>query len=320
MLRLEHRWVWDFWLAQTRGAFHVFYLQAPKTLGHEALRHKNASIGHAVSEDLISWTVLRDAIGPGPAEEWDDLATWTGSVVEHDGSWYMLYTGVSTVDGGLVQKIGLATSPDLVIWTKHYANPVMVADTRWYEELDPTAWGEQAWRDPWLVRDPDGRGFHALITARAAQGPVDGRGVIGHATSDDLVSWTVQPPLSEPGEFGHLEVPQVEVVDGAAVFIFSVAANDVSKRRRLRQTVATATYICPGRSLLGPFDLTAAQPVAAPHLYAGRLVRRRDGSWVMLGFVDTDAEGRFVGEIGDPIPVGQLGVPGFGPGADRRDR
>jgi beta-fructofuranosidase len=248
------------------------------------------------------------------------LATWTGSVVEHDGSWYMLYTGVSSVDGGLVEKIGLATSPDLVIWTKHYANPVMVADTRWYEELDPTAWREQAWRDPWLVRDPDGRGFHALITARAAQGPVDGRGVIGHATSDDLVSWTVQPPLSEPGEFGHLEVPQVEVVDGAAVFIFSVAANDVSKRRRLRQTVATATYICPGRSLLGPFDLTAAQPVAAPHLYAGRLVRRRDGSWIMLRFVDTDAEGRFVGEIGDPIPVRQLGVPGFGPGADRRDR
>ena len=33
----------------------------------------------------------------------------------------------------------------------------------------------------------------------------------------------------------------------------------------------------------------------------------------MLGFVDTDAEGRFVGEIADPIPVRQLGVPGFGP-------
>jgi len=130
MLRLEDRWVWDFWLAQTRGAFHVFYLQAPKTLGHEALRHKNASIGHAVSEDLISWTVLRDAIGPGPPEEWDDLATWTGSVVEHDGSWYMLYTGVSSADGGLVQNFGLATPPDLFICTKHYAYPFTLADTR----------------------------------------------------------------------------------------------------------------------------------------------------------------------------------------------
>jgi len=312
MLRLEDRWVWDFWLAQTRSAFHIFYLQAPKALGDDALRHRNASIGHAVSGDLISWSVLPDAIGPGPAKAWDDLATWTGSVVEHDGTWYMLYTGISSVDGGVVQRIGLATSSDLVTWTKHPANPVMVADTRWYEELDPTAWREQAWRDPWLVRDPDGRGFHAIITARAAHGPVDGRGVIGHATSDDLVSWTVQPPLSEPGEFGHLEVPQVEVVDGAAVFIFSVAANDVSKRRRRRLAVATATYVCAGRSVLGPFDLSAAQPVAVAHLYSGRLVRRRDGSWVMLGFVDTDADGRFVGEIGDPIPVGQLGVPGFG--------
>ena len=53
---------------------------------------------------------------PGPAQGWDDLATWTGSVIEHDGSWHMLYTGVSTVERGLVQRIGLATSTDLVTW------------------------------------------------------------------------------------------------------------------------------------------------------------------------------------------------------------
>jgi beta-fructofuranosidase len=121
----------------------------------------------------------------------------------------------------------------------------------------------------------------------------------------------VQPPLSEPGDFGHLEVPQVEIVDGAAVLIFSIAARDVSKRRRSRQAVATATYVCAGRSLLGPFDLAMAQPVTVPHLYSGRLVRRRDGSWVMLAFVATEEDGGFVGEIGDPIPLAKLGVTGF---------
>jgi len=315
MLRLEDRWIWDFWIAQAENSYHIFYLQAPKALGDPALRHKTATIGHALSSDLISWTVLEDALGPGSAGSWDDLATWTGSVVDHDGLWYMLYTGVSTVEKGLIQRIGLATSPDLLIWSKHPANPVIVADRRWYEELDQTAWREQVWRDPWVARDPSRGLFHALITARAAHGPADGRGVLGHATSEDLVSWTVQQPLSEPGEFGHLEVPQVEIVDGAPVLLFSIAARDMSKRRRGRGPVATATYLCSGRSLLGPFDLAAAQPVLVPHLYSGRLVHRRDGSWVMLGFVDTDADGGFVGEIGDPIPIAELGVAGFSFGA-----
>ena len=44
------------------------------------------------------------------------------------------------------------------------------------------------------------------------QDRLDIRGVIGHAWSPDLVSWEVRAPLSEPGEFGHLEVPQVEIV------------------------------------------------------------------------------------------------------------
>ena len=308
MLRLEDRWVWDFWLAEAESTHHIFYLQAPKALGDPDLRHTNATVGHAVSGDLTAWTVLPDALGPGPAGTWDDIATWTGSVVEGDGSWHMLYTGISSADGGRVQRIGLATSSDLVTWIKHPANPVLVADTRWYEELDRTAWHEQAWRDPWVFRDAGGEGFHALITARSAYGPPDGRGVIGHATSDDLVSWTVQSPLSEPGEFGHLEVPQVEVVDGSAVLMFSVGDQHVSRRRRSSQAAATATYICPAPSLLGPFDLAAARPVAIPHLYSGRLVERREGSWVMLAFVDTLADGRFVGEITDPIPIGQLGI------------
>jgi beta-fructofuranosidase len=222
--------------------------------------------------------------------------------------WHMLYTGVSSVEDGLIQRIGLATSTDLISWTKHPANPVMVADTRWYEGLDPTAWREHAWRDPWVMRDPDGEGFHALITARASAGRPDERGVIGHATSDDLVSWTVLPPLSEPGEFGHLEVPQTEVVDGVPMLVFSVGAADVSEQRRRHREVSSATYVAPTGSLLGPFDPTRARPVTIPHLYSGRLVRQHDGSWVMLGFLDGDGPAGFLGEIGDPIAFGHLGL------------
>jgi len=308
MLRLADRWIWDFWIASTSSAYHMFYLQAPRAIGDPALRHQAATIGHASSSDLVTWTVLPDALGPGSPGSWDDLATWTGSVVEHDGTWYMLYTGVSSADRGLIQRIGLATSPDLLAWSKHPANPVIIADRRWYERFDQTAWREQAWRDPWVVRVLDRPRFHALITARVAHGPADGRGVLGHAISEDLVTWDVQPPLSNPGEFGHLEVPQVEIVDGAPVLVFSIAAADVSQRRRSRGPIATATYVCAGRSLLGPFDLAGAQPVSIPHLYSGRLVHRHDGSWVMMAFVNADQDGEFVGEIGDPHPISDLGM------------
>ena len=45
--------------------------------------------------------VLPDAIGPGAEGQWDDLATWTGSVVPHQERWYMLYTGNEPRGGGL---------------------------------------------------------------------------------------------------------------------------------------------------------------------------------------------------------------------------
>jgi hypothetical protein len=32
-------------------------------------------------------------------------------------------------------------------------------------------------------------------------------------------------------------------------------------------------------------------------------VRRRDGSWALLGFVNLAADGSFVGAISDPVPV-----------------
>jgi beta-fructofuranosidase len=310
MLRLQDRWVWDLWLARTPGDYHMFFLQAPRILGDPELRHMNASVGHAVSADLSSWTILPDALVPGPSA-WDDLAIWTGSVIERDGLWYMFYTGVSSADGGRVQRIGLATSSDLTTWTKHPANPMMAADSRWYEVLDPMARHGYVWRDPWAIRDPNGVGFHALIAARTLSGPADARGVIGHATSDDLISWVIAPPLSEPSVFAIVEVPQVELVNGVTVLVFSVRATDISEGHPSRSG-PNATYVCPTPALLGPFDPAAAKAVIVPSLYSGRLAQQRDGSWVMLGFLDIDGDGRFVGEIADPIPVESLGIAGIG--------
>ncbi|MFN8619788.1 MAG: family 43 glycosylhydrolase [Chloroflexota bacterium] len=307
MLRPADRWAWDHWLVDDGSSYHLFFLQAPRSLGDPDLRHMNATVGHAVSTDLVDWTEVGTALRPGPAGGWDDRAIWTGSIVGHEGTWYGFYTACNDADRGLVQRIGLAVSSDLVTWTRVGEGPRMATDPRWYERLDLTAWHDEAFRDPWVFRDPEGNGWHALITARAKDGgTADSRGVVGHAWSPDLLSWEVRPPLSAPHEFGQLEVCQVvELVPGRWVLVFNVGARELSQARRERTgETRSGTYLCPAAGPLGPFDLDRARLVS--ELYAGRLVRRRDGSWALMGFLPNDPDGTFPGVISDPVPLAEL--------------
>ena len=196
MLHLADSWVWDFWLADDGERYHIFFLYAPRSLPSPNDRHFSAKVGHAVSSDLRAWERVADASGPDDPPAFDDLATWTGSVVRGDDDrWYMFYTGASNAEDGLVQRIGLAVSADLFSWER--AGPVLATDDRWYETLDQEVWPDQAWRDPWVLRDPDGRGWHMLLTARSKQRSPDNRGVIGHATSVDLLRGRSAPPCRQ---------------------------------------------------------------------------------------------------------------------------
>jgi beta-fructofuranosidase len=303
VLRLPYDWIWDFWLANDGQRFHVFFLKAPRALGDPDLRHWNVTIGHAVSADLKSWEQVADALAPSAEPAFDDTGTWTGSVVrDHDGTWFMFYTGAGSRERGLKQRIGLATSTDLHTWEKH-PSAVVESDPRWYEELPAAQWPDEAWRDPWVFRDPGGDGWHMLITARANIGSGDQRGVIGYARSHDLVRWDVGAPLSLPGAgFGHLEVPQIEVVEGRQVLLFSCLSSELSQERRA-QGARGGIWAVSVDGLLGPYDITQATRVADESLYSGRLVQDRGGRWVMLAFRNVDGEGDFVGEITDPMPV-----------------
>ena len=307
MLRLEDHWAWDFWLADDGEHYHLFFLKAPTTLGDPHQRHWNVRVGHAVSSDLVDWSVVEDAFGPSDEPAFDDYTTWTGSVVRaDDGTWCMFYTGTSRAERGLKQRIGLATSADLRVWRKHGRAALVASDPRWYEQLGDGQWPDEAWRDPWVLRDPAGDGWHMLITARSRTGPADQRGVIGHARSRNLLAWEVMPPLSPPGAgFGHIEVPQVATVDGRTVLVFSCLGTELSNDRRAAGERGGVWLLEPDGPL-GPYDPAAARRITDESLYSGRLVRDRSGAWVMLAFHHNDRDGRFVGRISDPVPFNAL--------------
>ena len=305
MFTLPDSWVWDFWFADDGESYHLFFLYASRALHDPEARHYRASIGHAVSNDLCDWNRVADALVRSDEGGFDDLATWTGSVLRHpDGTWFLFYTGSTLTSAGNVQSIGYATSSDLMSWDKSAANPILRADGNWYEILADGQWHDEAFRDPWVFPDPEGDGWHMLITARARTGPADDRGVVGHAWSPDLRTWELRPPLSEPGQgFGQLEVMQVEVVDGAPVLLFSCLASDVSAKRRATGT-SGGVWAVAANSPLGPYDVSRAQQVTDDQLYSGRLIRRRtDGQWLLLAFHHTSTDGSFVGAISDPTSV-----------------
>jgi beta-fructofuranosidase len=309
MLRLPDDWVWDSWVADDGETYHLYFLKAPRALEDPSRRHARAVIGHATSTDLVDWTDRGTTLLPSEAG-WDDLALWTGSTVRaDDGTWRMFYTALNTHRGHVLrdQRVGVVESDDLHHWRRTTDAPALSADGRWYKTLDEDPSASETWRDPFVFRDPGGDGWHMLVTARLKGTERYDDGVLAHARSQDLVSWEVQPPVSgDPSGFGQIEVPQVRVVDGRPVLVFTCHPEEQSEARKADHGHWCTWSVVgePGGSLLGPWDVSKAVPFRAePTLFAAPLVQRRDGSWVLVGFRNQEPQGIFSFEIIDPVQV-----------------
>lgn len=297
-LELADHWLWDHWVLDSGDAYHLFFLRASRALHDPERRHFNASLGHAVSQDLRTWQLLPDALVHSDGPAFDDKAIWTGStVLKPDGTMRIFYTGISRAEGGLVQRIGWADSADGVTFERATSEPI-VADGRWYQKWNPAYPYDEAWRDPFVFAH-DGR-WHMLITARGKGTDIKHAGVIGHAVSDDLDHWEVLPPLSNPGApFGQLEVSQSREVDGRHLLVFS-CGDDMQA-----EPGPGGVWIAEGEGPLGPWDVSAARYVRPEHLYAGQVFPTREGQWLFTGFRNIE-DGGFVGAAPDPIPFEEL--------------
>lgn len=102
------------WLMRHDGRFWLFYNAKDRATGPWL-----EQTGAAVSDDLITWTRVADAPllptgAPGAAD--DRFASDPCVLRLEDGTWAMFYFGLRA--GGRAMDL-LATSPDLLTWTKH---------------------------------------------------------------------------------------------------------------------------------------------------------------------------------------------------------
>ena len=290
----------DFSVLATPDGWRLLHLQAPPLEPFDAAVLET-SYGLARSSDLVNWEPLGPAFGIARPGAFDDSAVWTMSHVPIPGGGLaMFYTGV-TGRPRHRQTVGLAcsTRADGTGWLREGTRPVAEPDPRWYR-VDEHA----GWRDPFVVRDPDGFGCWVMVVcARAAGLDPEHGGCVGLALSYDLVNWQVQPPLIVPGDISELECPVLERASGGGWYLlgsvgpdhvivawqaesltsewhrlgpvapvgpYAPRLTDVHGDRVLLHTLqrrAGLTDSGPlGRGVLAPPKLWAAPPGVAPHL------------------------------------------------------
>ena len=134
--------------------------------------------------------------------------------------------------------------------------------------------------------------------------------MIGHVRSRDLIDWEVLPPLTGPGEFSELEVPQLVRSPQGYTILFSCHAGDHSRERvkRTRTDGQGGTFALSAKDFFGPY-LASDTPVAPFDtnlgvLYAGKLLEDDAGNLQFMAFRG-DEDRDFLGELAGPLAVQQ---------------
>ena len=139
-------------------------------------------VGLATSDDGITFDRRPEPV-LSPSEPYDVHGCEDPRVAEVDGTFYLTYTGWDRVTAQLC----LATSTDLVSWTKH--GPLFPEfNTFWPAEHAP----EGPWSKAGAILETPIGGRYLMFF---------GEGSIFHAWSDDLLHWTPAPndqPLMTP--------------------------------------------------------------------------------------------------------------------------
>jgi beta-fructofuranosidase len=91
-------------------------------------------------------------------------------------------------------------------------------------------------------------------------------------------------------------------VDGVPILLFCCGWRELGEENVAKYGKIDATYSVVVGDRIEDVDFTNARPYTEKLVYAGRLICGPDGRWVLMGFIN-EVDGKFVGELSDPIPV-----------------
>lgn len=175
------------WIVDDFGVYHLFFQNEGLVSG--------SHIEHYTSTDLQTLDYVGVALSANPAG-WDSYALWAPHVIRSGNIYFMFYTGTTGPGhiGTTQQRLGLATSTDLMTWTRYPVNNcpgttgdgcVYDCDESWTTFSDPPGSFNQQCRDPFVLWDEDGGRWVLFATAKSR----NGYGVVTVAYSTDLARW-----------------------------------------------------------------------------------------------------------------------------------
>lgn len=197
------------------GQYHILY---------DGAGPDHWAVGHATSTDLVNWQKDPDnpVLETGRDDSWDCFRVVDPGIVEQDGTYYMLYSGKR----GTHQQIGLATSSDWTGWQKHENNPLLRYGPNGHWNQGSVANAE--------IRRNSGV-YHLLYQGGYSPG---GREIqIGHARSEDLLNWTLDPdnPVFTTSENGFdsnkTTGPTFAWIDGLWHLFYSGSGSETEYRQ-----------------------------------------------------------------------------------------
>lgn len=102
------------------GLYYMIYMGADGAIGSY-----NMQLGLAISSDLHHWEKFEASpiLKKGGPREWDSLGAWDHSILFYKRRYYLTYGGNALIDGQ--GSLGIATSEDLMHWSKYPGNPVV---------------------------------------------------------------------------------------------------------------------------------------------------------------------------------------------------
>lgn len=242
------------------GEYHLFYQIHPYSADN-GLKHW----GHAKSKDLVRWEHLPIALAP--SEPFEANGCFSGSAVNDNGTFTILYTGnVAPPNKKQVQCI--ATSKDGITFTKYAGNPILV---------DFPEDGSVDFRDP-KVWKHDGIWYMALGSGK------DGVANALLYKSPNLLEWEYVGVMArgEPGQGIFWNCPDFFELEGRDVMLASPGVTPKQRDIRTnfyrvgRLDYASGTFHSEQE---GGVDL-------GPDFYAPQTLLDDKGRIVLIGWMD----------------------------------